>query len=267
MDDSRADILNRILARKTEEIAANRLAVPIDRIRQQLATASTPRGFIKSLQEKQASGLAAVIAEIKKASPSKGVIREDFDPAQIARSYAKGGAACVSVLTDRDFFQGHDDYLLAARNACSLPVLRKEFIIDSYQVFEARVLGADCILLIAAALDDDALTELYALSGELGMDTLVEVHDQSELERAMRLDLDMIGINNRNLHTFETQLSTTLDLLDQIPGDCLVVTESGIHSREDVKLMRDHGVNSFLVGEAFMRAHEPGNELQALFYS
>lgn len=266
MDDSRADILNRILARKTEEIAANRLAVPIDRIRQQLATASTPRGFIKSLQEKQASGLAAVIAEIKKASPSKGVIREDFDPAQIARSYAKGGAACVSVLTDRDFFQGHDDYLLAARDACSLPVLRKEFIIDSYQVFEARVLGADCILLIVAALDDDALTELYALSGELGMDTLVEVHDQSELERAMRLDLDMIGINNRNLHTFETQLSTTLDLLDQIPGGCLVVTESGIHSSEDVKLMRDHGVNSFLVGEAFMRAHEPGSELRALFY-
>jgi indole-3-glycerol phosphate synthase len=218
------------------------------------------------LQEKQASGLAAVIAEIKKASPSKGVIREDFDPAQIARSYAKGGAACVSVLTDRDFFQGHDDYLLAARNACSLPVLRKEFIIDSYQVFEARVLGADCILLIVAALDDDALTKLYALSGELGMDTLVEVHDQSELERAMRLDLDMIGINNRNLHTFETQLSTTLDLLDQIPGDCLVVTESGIHSSEDVKLMRDHGVNSFLVGEAFMRAHEPGSELRALFY-
>jgi len=266
MDDSRADILNRILARKTEEIAANRLAVPIDRIRQQLATASTPRGFIKSLQEKQASGLAAVIAEIKKASPSKGVIREDFDPAQIARSYAKGGAACISVLTDRDFFQGHDDYLLAARDACSLPVLRKEFIIDSYQVFEARVLGADCILLIVAALDDDALTKLYVLSGELGMDTLVEVHDQSELERAMRLDLDMIGINNRNLHTFETQLSTTLDLLDQIPGDCLVVTESGIHSSEDVKLMRDHGVNSFLVGEAFMRAHEPGSELRALFY-
>ncbi len=266
MDDSRADILNRILARKTEEIAANRLAVPIDRIRQQLATASTPRGFIKSLQEKQASGLAAVIAEIKKASPSKGVIREDFDPAQIARSYAKGGAACVSVLTDRDFFQGHDDYLLAARNACSLPVLRKAFIIDPYQIFEARVLGADCILLIVAALDNDALTELYALSGELGMDTLVEVHDQSELERAMRLDLDMIGINNRNLHTFETQLSTTLELLDQIPGDCLVVTESGIHNREDVKLMRDHGVNSFLVGEAFMRVAEPGDELRALFY-
>ncbi len=266
MGDSRADILNRILARKTEEIAANRLALPLERIRQQLTTASTPRGFIRSLREKQASGLAAVIAEIKKASPSKGVIRENFDPAQIARSYAKGGAACVSVLTDRDFFQGHDDDLLAARNACSLPVLRKEFIIDPYQVFEARMLGADCILLIVAALDDEALAELHVLSSELGMDTLVEIHDQSELERAMRLNLDMIGINNRNLHTFETRLSTTLDLLDQIPGACLVVTESGIHSSEDVKLMRDHGVNSFLVGEAFMRAHDPGSELRALFY-
>jgi indole-3-glycerol phosphate synthase len=267
MGDSRADILNRILTRKTEEIAANRLALPLEQIRLQLTTASTPRGFIRSLREKQASGLAAVIAEIKKASPSKGVIREDFDPAQIARSYAKGGAACVSVLTDRDFFQGHDDDLLAARNACSLPVLRKEFIIDPYQVFEARMLGADCILLIVAALDDEALAELHVLSSELGMDTLVEIHDQSELERAMRLNLDMIGINNRNLHTFETRLSTTLDLLDQIPGACLVVTESGIHSSEDVKLMRDHGVNCFLVGEAFMRAHEPGSELRALFYS
>lgn len=267
MDDSRADILNRILARKTEEIAASRLALPIDRIRQQLGTASTPRGFTRSLREKQASGLAAVIAEIKKASPSKGVIREEFDPAQIARSYAKGGAACVSVLTDRDFFQGHDDHLLAARNACSLPVLRKEFIIDPYQVFEARGLGADCILLIVAALDDAALAELHTLSSELGMDTLVEVHDRSELERAMRLDLDMIGINNRNLHTFETRLSTTLELLDQVPESCLVVTESGIHSSADVKLMRDHGVDCFLVGEAFMRAPEPGSELQALFYS
>jgi indole-3-glycerol phosphate synthase len=267
MDDSRADILNRILTRKIEEIAANRLTLPLERIRQQLTTASTPRGFVRSLREKQDSGLAAVIAEIKKASPSKGVIREDFDPAQIARSYEKGGAACVSVLTDRDFFQGHDDHLLAARNACSLPVLRKEFIIDPYQVFEARGLGADCILLIVAALEDEALAELHTLSSELGMDTLVEVHDQSELERAMRLDLELIGINNRNLHTFETRLSTTLELLDQVPEGCLVVTESGIHSSEDVKLMRDHGVDSFLVGEAFMRAPEPGSELQALFYS
>ena len=266
MDHSRADILNRILARKSEEIAANKLAVSMDRIQQQLTTASTPRGFTRSLREKQASGLAAVIAELKKASPSKGVIREDYDPAQIARSYAKGGATCVSVLTDRDFFQGHDDHLLAARNACSLPVLRKEFIVDPYQVFEARGLGADCILLIVAALDDAALVELLAVSSELGMDTLVEVHDRSELERAMRLDLDMIGINNRNLHTFETHLSTTLELLDQIPEGCLVVTESGIHSSADVKLMRDHGVDCFLVGEALMRAPEPGRELRALFY-
>jgi len=266
MNDSRADILNRILQRKTEEIAASKKAVSIDQIQQQLEVASEPRGFIRSLQEKNTSGFAAVIAEIKKASPSKGVIREDFDPVQIARSYEKGGAACLSVLTDRDFFQGHNDFLVTARDACSLPVIRKDFIIDPYQVFEARVLGADCILLIAAALKDEVLAELYALSSKLGMDTLVEVHDQSELERALRLDLDMVGINNRNLRTFETQLSTTLDLLDQIPEGCLVVTESGIHSREDVKLMRDHGVNSFLVGEAFMRADEPGDELRALFY-
>jgi len=266
MNDSRADILNRILQRKTEEIAASKKAVSIDQIQQQLEVASEPRGFIRSLQEKNTSGFAAVIAEIKKASPSKGVIREDFDPVQIARSYEKGGAACLSVLTDRDFFQGHNDFLVTARDACSLPVIRKDFIVDPYQVFEARVLGADCILLIAAALKDEVLAELYALSSKLGMDTLVEVHDQSELERALRLDLDMVGINNRNLRTFETQLSTTLDLLDQIPEGCLVVTESGIHSREDVKLMRDHGVNSFLVGEAFMRADEPGDELRALFY-
>ena len=266
MNDSRADILNRILARKTEEIAASKKVLSIDQLRQQPGTASAPRGFVKSLREKQSGGLAAVIAEIKKASPSKGVIREDFDPVQIARSYAKGGAACLSVLTDRDFFQGHNDFLVAARNACSLPVIRKDFIIDPYQVYEARALGSDCILLIVAALEAGALAELHALSSSLGMDTLVEVHDQSELERALLLDLDMVGINNRNLRTFETRLSTTLDLLDHIPEGCLVITESGIHSSEDVKLMRDQGVNGFLVGEAFMRADEPGDELQALFY-
>lgn len=266
MNDSRADILNRILARKTEEIAASKQALSIDQIRQQLEKSSAPRGFLKSLREKQTGGLAAVIAEIKKASPSKGVIREDFDPAQIAQSYARGGAACLSVLTDQDFFQGHNDFLVAARNACSLPVIRKDFIIDPYQVYEARALGADCVLLIVAALEDEALAELHALSSNLDMDTLVEVHDQSELERALCLDLDMVGINNRNLRTFETRLSTTLDLLDHIPEGCLVITESGIHSSEDVKLMRNHGVNGFLVGEAFMRADEPGDELQALFY-
>lgn len=267
MADSRPDILNRILQRKIEEIAVCKQQVPLDQLRQQLETATDTRGFISSLRGKQSSGLSAVIAEIKKASPSKGVIREDFDPVQIARSYADGGAACVSVLTDRDFFQGHNDYLVAARNACLLPVIRKDFIIDPYQVYEARALGADCILLIVAALEDRALKDLYHLSSDLGMDTLVEVHNQRELDRAMLLDLDILGINNRNLHTFETSLSTTLDLLDQIPESCLVVTESGIHSSEDVQLMRDHGVNGFLVGEAFMRAEEPGAELQALFFT
>ena len=266
MNDSRADILNRILARKNEEVAASKRALPIDRIQLQMEQASAPRGFVNALREKQSGGFAAVIAEIKKASPSKGVIRKDFDPVQIARSYARGGAACVSVLTDEDFFQGHDDYLVAVRDACALPVIRKDFIIDAYQVFESRALGADCILLIVAALEDDLLAELYALSVDLGMDTLVEVHDESELERALRLDLDMVGINNRNLRTFETQLSTTVELLDQIPRDCMVVTESGINSSEDVNFMRDHGVNSFLVGEAFMRAEDPGAELHALFY-
>lgn len=267
MAGSRADILNRILRRKIEEIAVCKRQAPLDQLRRQLDTATAPRGFISALRDKQSSGLAAVIAEIKKASPSKGVIREDFDPVQIAKSYARGGAACISVLTDRDYFQGHDDYLVAARNACLLPVIRKDFIIDVYQVYEARALGADCILLIVAALEDRVLKDLYCLSSELGMDTLVEVHDQHELERAMHLDLDILGINNRNLHTFETSLSTTLDLLDQIPESCLLVTESGIHNSEDVQLMRSHGVNSFLVGEAFMRAEEPGAELRALFFA
>ena len=267
MQDQRADILNRILRRKIEEIEIARQQVPLEQLRALLRLVSAPRGFIRSLRDKQSSGLSAVIAEIKKASPSKGVIREDFDPVQIAESYAKGGASCLSILTDRDFFQGHDDHLVAARNACKLPVIRKEFIIDPYQVYEARALGADCILLIVAALEDSILKELYCLSSDLGMDALVEVHDQHELERAMRLNLDMLGINNRNLHTFETSLSTTLDLLDQLPDTCLVVTESGIHSSEDVQLMRDHGVNSFLVGEAFMRAEDPGSELQALFFA
>ena len=267
MADSTPDILKRILQRKIEEIAACKQRTPLDHLRRQLETDSAPRGFVSSLRGKQSSGLSAVIAEIKKASPSMGVIREDFDPVQIAKSYAGAGAACISVLTDRDFFQGHDDYLVAARNACPLPVIRKDFIIDPYQVYEARALGADCILLIVAALQDRVLKNLYQLSSDLGMDSLVEVHNQQELERAMLLDLEMIGINNRNLHTFETSLSTTLDLLDQLPGSCLVVTESGIHGIEDVQLMRDHGVNCFLVGEAFMRAEDPGAELRALFFA
>lgn len=260
------DILNRILARKVQEIETLQLAIPVDAVRRQARDASAPRGFAQSLRDKQAEHLPAVIAEIKKASPSQGVLREHFDPLRIAESYAQSGAACISVLTDHDFFQGRDAYLVAARNACPLPVIRKDFIIDAYQVYEARALGADCVLLIVAALDDATLQQLFNLSTELGMDTLVEVHDQSELERALKLGLTMVGINNRDLHSFETRLSTTLDLLDQIPKSCLLVTESGIHSREDVQLMQQHQVNAFLVGEAFMRADEPGEALRTLFF-
>ena len=267
MDSSRPDILNRILARKQEEIAARRREAPLAQMQRRARQASAPRGFVAALQDAVAAGRAAVIAEIKKASPSKGVIREDFDPVEIARAYAGGGASCLSVLTHRDFFQGHEDYLVAARAACELPVIRKDFIVDPYQVAESRALGADCILLIVAALDDAALAELYAAARELGMDVLVEVHDRGELERALRLDLDLVGINNRDLRSFDTSLQTTIGLLDAIPDACLVVTESGIHSREDVALMRDNKVNAFLVGEAFMRAPDPGQALRQLFGS
>lgn len=261
------DILKRILARKQEEIEARLKQRSINRLRDQLDQASAVRGFAKSLKQRLDRGDSAVIAEIKKASPSKGVIRENFDPVQIAKSYEKAGAACLSVLTDEDFFQGHDDYLVAARAACSLPVIRKDFMVDPYQLYEARVLGADCILLIVAALDDDNLRRLFELSSELGMDALVEVHDQAELDRALKLDLSFVGVNNRNLRSFETSLSTTLDLLKGIPEDCFVVTESGIHTPEDVQLMRENGVNAFLVGEAFMRAPEPGALLSELFFN
>ncbi|MCH7880483.1 MAG: indole-3-glycerol phosphate synthase TrpC [Proteobacteria bacterium] len=267
MSERRPDILTQILRRKHEEIKSRLQSISSEQIQQRARAMPAPRGFIQSLRDRQSIGEAAVIAEIKKASPSQGVIREDFDPATIAESYAAAGAACLSVLTDEDFFQGHDDYLIAARKACLLPVIRKDFIIDPYQVYEARALGADCILLIVAALDDGPLAELYNLSIELGMDVLVEVHDRQELDRALRLKLEVIGINNRDLRTFETRLSTTLDLLDQLPDSCLVVTESGIHTRKDVKLMRAHGVNAFLVGEAFMRAEKPGEALKALFFS
>jgi indole-3-glycerol phosphate synthase len=259
------DILQRIIQRKAEEVAERRQRVALDELTTRLDTASPPRGFVAALESKLISGQAAVIAEIKKASPSKGLIREDFDPTQIARSYEQGGAACLSVLTDIDFFQGADEYLQQARAACALPVLRKDFIIDPYQVYEARILGADCILLIVAALSDQQLHELTALAQKLGMDVLVEVHDGEELARALPLKLPLIGINNRNLRSFETSLNTTLDLLAEVPLGCIVVTESGIHQREDVALMRQHGVNSFLVGEAFMRAPEPGEKLAELF--
>lgn len=259
------DILRKILKRKAEEIAARSMALPIRQLSRQVESAPALRGFVTALEERIESGYPAVIAEIKKASPSKGILRRDFDPAEIAVSYERGSAACLSVLTDRDFFQGDDDYLRQAREACALPVLRKDFIIDPYQVYESRVIGADCILLIVAALGDGQLQELSGLAVHLNMDVLVEVHDTDELSRALALNLPMIGINNRNLHTFETRLETTLELLDQIPPERMVVTESGIVSRADVDLMRQNGIQAFLVGEAFMKAPDPGVELADLF--
>jgi indole-3-glycerol phosphate synthase len=236
-------------------------------MRQRAQAADPVRGFIAAIEKRIASDRSAVIAEIKKASPSKGVLRENFDPVEIAQSYQQHGAACLSVLTDQDFFQGSEDFLQQARNACSLPVIRKDFIIDPYQVFEARAINADCILLIVAALDDDSLQTLLDQAHELEMDVLMEVHDDAELERALATGARLIGINNRNLRTFETRLSTTIDMLDKIPDDRIVVTESGIHTLEDVQLMRAHDVNAFLVGEAFMKADEPGEKLAELFSS
>ena len=266
MTESRPDILNRILETKQREIADRQQNLSVESLQKKASEADTVRGFVAALKRRVELGKAAVIAEIKKASPSKGVIREDFNVVEIARSYAAGGACCLSVLTDQDYFQGHEDYLVVARAACELPVIRKDFIIDPYQVIESRAIGADCILLIVAALDDEALSRLYQEARALGMDVLVEVHDRAELERALNLDLDLIGINNRDLRTFDTSLDTTIDMLEQVPDGCLVVTESGIHSRTDVQLMRDHDVNAFLVGEAFMRVPDPGQGLRELFY-
>ena len=259
------DILKKILARKVAEIATRSARSGLQALAARARSAAVPRDFLGALRTKLAAGQAAVIAEIKKASPSKGVIRPDFDPADIARSYAQGGAACLSVLTDVDFFQGADEYLQQARNACTLPVLRKDFVIDPYQVYEARAIGADCILLIVAALDDAQLHTLAELARQLAMEVLVEVHDAAELERALILDATLIGINNRNLRTFEARLETTLELLPQIPHDRIVITESAIHTRADVALMRTSGVHAFLVGEAFMKAPQPGEKLQELF--
>lgn len=259
------DILRKILACKAEEVAQRRQARPLSAVRTRAAEAAPVRGFARALQARVVSGRPAVIAEIKKASPSKGVLREAFDPAGIARSYARGGAAGLSVLTDVDFFQGADAHLEQARAAGPLPVLRKDFMIDEYQVFESRALGADCVLLIVAALDDARLRDLKDAALALSMDVLVEVHDAHELERALRLDLPLIGINNRDLRTFETRLETTLTLLPTIPKDRLVVTESGIHTTRDVARMRAQGVDAFLVGETFMRAEDPGQKLAELF--
>lgn len=260
-------VLQKILARKVEEVAARRASVSLAELEALAAAADAPRGFAKAMMAQAKRKQPAVIAEIKKASPSKGVIRENFQPAEIANSYEAGGATCLSVLTDIDFFQGSDDYLKQARAACSLPAIRKDFMIDPYQIVEARALGADCILLIVSALDDVKMAELASVAKGVGLDVLVEVHDGDELERALKiLDTPLVGVNNRNLHTFDVSLETTLDLLPRIPRDRLVVTESGISHRADVELMEISDVYSFLVGEAFMRAEKPGVELQRLFF-
>jgi indole-3-glycerol phosphate synthase len=269
---ARADILQRILDRKAEEIAERSAHMPLRELRARATDVSPVRGFIAAIEAKRAAGLPAVIAEVKKASPSKGVIREDFDPPAIARSYEAGGAACLSVLTDVDFFQGADAYLQSARAACALPVLRKDFAVDPYQVVEARVLGADCILLIVAALDDAQLSSLYAEAMALALDVLVEVHDADELQRALRLPaIDgrraLIGVNNRNLRTFEVSLATTHALKRAMPESRILVTESGIATQEDIATMRSAGVDTFLVGETFMRDADPGDALRRLFFA
>lgn len=259
-------ILDQIMARKREEVAARRKRHSLADQEAFAREALPVRGFARALQTAIAAGKPGVIAEIKKASPSKGVIRADFQPAAIATSYQQGGASCLSVLTDVDFFQGADDYLRQARAACDLPVIRKDFLYDPYQVIEARAINADCVLLIVAALSDAQLQELHACALEQGLDVLIEVHDRAELLRALPLGNPLIGINNRNLHTFDVTLQTTLDLLADIPGDRTVITESGILGRDDVTRMRDHNVHGFLVGEAFMRAAEPGEKLAELFF-
>ena len=266
MAGNASTILREILERKREEVAARIKRDSIGSLEQRIAEQSAVRGFARALQQRVAAATPAVIAEVKKASPSKGVIRADFQPAQIAASYQSGGASCLSVLTDVDFFQGADTYLQEARAACDLPVLRKDFTVDPYQVIEARAIGADAVLLIVAALEDDQMQELAHTAGELGLDILVEVHDRAELDRALELGTSLIGINNRDLHTFETRLETTLELLPYVPADHVVVTESGIHTAEDVALMRNHQVYGFLVGEAFMRAPEPGEKLREMFF-
>jgi indole-3-glycerol phosphate synthase len=264
-----SDILQKILATKEEEIAAAKAAQPLSELRARAEVMPATRGFAAAIEIRIASGGSAVIAEIKKASPSRGVLREDFRPAEIARDYAAHGAACLSVLTDRRYFQGSALYLQEARDACNLPVLRKDFIIDGYQVYEARTMGADCILLIVAAFafagGMSRMRDLGTLARTLGMDALVEVHDSAELEAALELDTSLVGINNRNLRSFEVSLDTTLSLLSEIPDGKRVVTESGILTPADVRLMRKHDVHAFLVGEAFMRAPSPGVALQELF--
>lgn len=260
-------VLEKILARKAEEVADRKARISLSEQQAAASSASPARGFAEALLQRQRNKQAAVIAEVKKASPSKGIIREAFYPAEIATSYEAGGATCLSVLTDVDFFQGADHYLQQAREACSLPVIRKDFMIDPYQIYEARALGADCVLLIVSALEDSMMVELAGAAKDAGLDVLVEVHDGDELERALKhLDTPLIGVNNRNLHTFDVSLETTLDLLPRIPPDRMVITESGILNRADVELMEINNVYGFLVGEAFMRAEHPGDELARLFF-
>ena len=260
------EILDKILAHKKQEIAEKQQRVPLTQMQEWAKDADAKRPFEIMLRGAISADKPGVIAEIKRASPSKGVLREDFDPMAIARSYQLGGATCLSVLTDNEFFKGGGPILELARKACSLPVLRKDFIIDPYQVYETRVLGADCMLLIVAALTDDQLQELYALGKELNLDILVEVHDEQEMQRALTLKPTLLGVNNRNLHTFEVDLDITLRLREQFASDGLLVTESGIHTQEDVHKMRENGIDLFLVGEAFMRASDPGQKLKELFF-
>lgn len=260
-----SDILNKIIATKVIEVAAAKAKKPLELLKAEAKAVGAARDFVASIRKKIAHNQSAVIAEIKKASPSKGVIRADFKPAEIAQSYERGGAACLSVLTDVDYFQGSAEYLIEARAACDLPVLRKDFMIDAYQVYEARAMGADCILLIAAAIDLAKMRELEEVAHSLGMAVLVEVHNGEELDLALQLTTPLLGINNRNLRTFEVTLDTTLGLLARIPTDKIVVTESGIFTREDVALMRKNNVHTFLVGEAFMRQTDPGEELAKVF--
>ena len=260
-----SDVLNRIMQHKSEEVAYAKQQLAIAEIKAMSQDQAPCRGFVNALQAKLAQNKSAVIAEVKKASPSKGIIRENFDPMQIAESYAEYGAACLSVLTDEEFFKGHMHYLHQARNACALPILRKDFMLDDYQIFEARANGADCILLIVAVLENGLMQDLAGRAVELGMDVLIEVHNDEELERGLQLEMPMIGINNRNLRDFNTSVNTTIDLLADIPDDVIVVTESGIHTHEDVKMMRENQVDTFLVGEAFMRHPIPGEKLNELF--
>ncbi|ARU58531.1 MAG: indole-3-glycerol phosphate synthase TrpC [Pseudomonadales bacterium] len=259
-------VLRKIVARKWEEIEERKRTLALQECKARALDTGECRGFISAIQAKLDQGLPAVISEIKKASPSKGVIRENFEPAEIAESYERAGAACLSVLTDRDFFQGHEDYLIAAKNACALPALRKDFMVAPYQIYESKLVNADCILLIAACLTKDQMQELEGIAHELGMDVLVEVHNGDELDMALTLKTPLLGVNNRDLHTFDVSLNTTFSLLPRIDDNRIVVTESGIHTREDVEIMRSMAVQTFLVGESFMRADNPGEKLQELFF-